>query len=74
MKITKVNPFDGTSTTIDMPITEEQYASWRKGMLVQNAFPQLNADEREFLISGIPPGKWDEYMGNDEVCICKEED
>lgn len=66
MLVTMRNPFDGKDNTIDLPITEEQFDRWRDGMLVQRAFPQLNADEREFLISGIPPGKWDEYMGKDE--------
>ena len=35
----------------------------KNGMMVQQAFPRLNADFREFLISGIVPGKWDELFG-----------
>ena len=29
------------------------------GMLIQDAFPYLSADEREMLISGICPKCWD---------------
>jgi hypothetical protein len=33
---------------------------------VQDAFPQLDADQREFLISGITPEEWDATFGDDE--------
>jgi hypothetical protein len=31
--------------------------------LVQDAFPNCTADEREFILSGIPPEKWERYLG-----------
>ena len=30
-------------------------------MLIQDAMPDVTTDEREFLISGIYPGEWDEF-------------
>lgn len=34
--------------------------SWMRGeSSIQNAFPQLNADEREFLMTGITAEEWD---------------
>lgn len=33
------------------------------GELIQNAFDNLDANEREFLISGLTPEKWDEVFG-----------
>lgn len=30
------------------------------GMLIQHAFPDLSADEREFLMTGITPEEWNE--------------
>lgn len=30
---------------------------------VQNAFPQLSPDHREFLITGMTPGEWDDLFG-----------
>jgi hypothetical protein len=29
---------------------------------VQNAMPNLSADEREFIMSGITPTEWDEMF------------
>jgi hypothetical protein len=31
-------------------------------MLIQDVFPELNADEREFMISGTHPACWDEMF------------
>tara|TARA_Y100000310_G_C20704127_1_gene833257 strand:- start:7346 stop:7501 length:156 start_codon:yes stop_codon:yes gene_type:complete len=45
---------------MDLPITKEQFNDWRSGTLIQNAMPNLTSDEREFVISGITPGQWDE--------------
>lgn len=64
MKITRTKPFTNESITLDLPVTEEQYSRWMNGELAQNAFPHLNADDREFIISGIPPGEWDSFLGN----------
>jgi hypothetical protein len=35
------------------------YKAWQAGGLVQNAFPMLNADQREFLMTGLTPEQWD---------------
>jgi len=35
------------------------FKSWQKGELIQNALPELNADQRELLISGTCPTCWD---------------
>ena len=41
---------------------------WRynEGLLMQDAFPTLNADEREFLISGTLPDEFNEMFGSQE--------
>lgn len=62
MKITKTDPFTGKENTLDLKVTTTQLARWQAGARAQDVFTFLNADEREFLISGIPPGKWDEYV------------
>jgi len=35
---------------------------------VQDIFPQLDAEQREFLINGVTPQEWNKYIGdyNDE--------
>jgi len=36
----------------------ERVLAWRSGMLIQDAFPELSAEDREFLISGLCPDCW----------------
>lgn len=47
--------------------TSEQYLEgmrqYREGALMQNAFPFLDANEREFLMTGITPHEWDNMFG-----------
>ena len=64
MKIRKQSPLTGKINSLELNITMEQYNQWKyHGMLIQNAMPNLSADEREFLISGTYPGEWDKIMG-----------
>ena len=46
----------------ELPITQEQFDNWNNGMLIQEAFPNLNADDREFLITGLSPEEWEEIF------------
>lgn len=51
---------------LDINITATQWKRWRQGTHIQEAMPNLDADEREFLISGIAPEEWDELFGGIE--------
>ena len=44
-------PFCGAETVISVPI--EGIKKYKDGALIQNAFPNMTAEEREVLISGI---------------------
>jgi hypothetical protein len=57
-------PFCGRGNEVE--VNEADYWDWDDGMLVQDAFPYLSADEREMLISGICPTCWDKMFGSDE--------
>ncbi len=59
MKITRTNPFNGEINTIDIDVTDEQVQSYMDGALIQNAFPQLTAGEREFILTGITEESWE---------------
>lgn len=63
MKITKRSPFTGIEHTLDINCTEEQLVRWQEGELIQNVFPDLTPDEREFLMTGITAEEWDKYLG-----------
>jgi len=44
-------------------VNKKRLEKWRKGeLLAQEAFPELSADEREFLISGIEIGNFNEFL------------
>lgn len=53
-------PFCGESTAVE--VFESDYNAWKCGTLAQEAFPYLNADEREVLISGICPDCWEKMF------------
>lgn len=68
MIIVKKSMITGEVHQMDLAVTQEQLEAYEKGMLVQEAFPNLNADEREFILSGITPEEWSKYMkdGDDD--------
>ena len=35
---------------------------WEGGKLIQNAMPFLDADRREFIMTGMTPAMWDEMF------------
>ncbi len=44
-------------------VNKEGLEKWSSGeLLAQQAFPELSADEREFLISGIEIGNFNEFL------------
>lgn len=48
-----VDPFDGRRYAVPMEVTPEQYQAYLDGALIQDAFPQLSVEEREFLLTGL---------------------
>ncbi len=62
MMITKTSPFTGKVHTVDIPVTVNQLRDWGSGTCIQNAMPNLTADEREFLMTGITKKEWDDHL------------
>lgn len=50
-------------TTISLSITEEEFVigmnSWKAGAYIQDAFPTLTLDQREFIKTGITHDEWE---------------
>ena len=60
MLVTRLSPFSYTKNTIDLDITAEQLARYENGEeLIQNVFPNLSPEHREFIKTGITPEEWD---------------
>ena len=62
MEITRTSQYSGITRTIDLPVTDEQISEYFGGALIQNAFPNLSSDEREFIKSGITAEEWTEMF------------
>ena len=60
MLITRTNPFNGEVNTLNIEVTDEQIQAYMDGALIQNAFPNLSADDREFIMTGITAESWEE--------------
>ena len=58
-------PFCGKVSVLTLPT--DGYTAWKlNGVLVQDAFPALSAEDRELLISGICPTCWDGMFPDEE--------
>jgi len=66
IRIHKTSPLTQKPGYMDLPITHEQLVGWMNGELIQVIMPELNADQREFLISGYMPGEFDLIFKEDE--------
>ena len=51
---------------MDLNVTEAQLSRWEAGELIQNVFPDLSPDDREFLMTGVTAEEWAEFVGDDE--------
>ena len=66
MIITRTSTITGVTHSIDLPVTEEQIMEYNRGTLLQNAFPNLSAGDREFIKSGVTDSEWKDIFGTDE--------
>jgi len=60
MIVTRKNIFTGQERSLNLDVTQEQLNRWKNGELIQNVFPNLSVDEREFLMTGIVGEEWNE--------------
>jgi len=64
MKVTKVSNLTGKEHTLELPVTEEQLREYYENKAhIQNVFPNLSREEREFIKTGITPEEWQEIFG-----------
>lgn len=60
---------DEVSLTIDLPEGKrptdfvDDIDAWLGGELIQNVFSYLDADQREFLMTGMLPGSLEDHLG-----------
>ncbi len=65
MIITNKSKISGKVRSMDLPVTEKQMTRYNSGRFtLQDCFPNLTPDEREFIKSGITAEEWEEVFGN----------
>jgi len=58
-EFTRQSIITGKYTTRTLDITEEQHDDWYiRGVLIQRAMPNLSADDREWLMTGVTSEEW----------------
>lgn len=70
MKVTRRCPFTKEVNTLEIPgLTQDMIDRWQAGGLIQNVMPNLTADEREFIMTGITSKVWEELFKKDEEIV-----
>ena len=68
IQVTKKSIISGKTNTMSLPITQEHLDIYETvgDILIQDAFPNLDKYQREFIISGITPKEWNDTFGDGE--------
>ena len=66
MLITRKSMFTNKFNTLEVPVTPEQLAWYyqnKQDVMIQEAFPNLSAPLREFILTGVTPDEWVSVFG-----------
>lgn len=70
MKLAMESPLTGKINVMELPLTPGQYRDALikrgNGALIQDAFPTLTAEQREFVLTGYTPEDWAAMFGSEE--------
>ena len=78
MLVTRKSMVSDKFHTFDLPVTQEQLDEYFngdiRGRLIQDIFPDLDPDQREFILTGITPEEWDQTFPPDDMLSDEELD
>jgi len=63
---TYTGPCVVTGKLVSVKVPAEGLFAYRQGAYIQEAFPNLSKEDREFLISGMSKEGWDKAFGDDD--------
>lgn len=66
MIVHKVSSLTGVLHSRDIDVTGEQLTRHAEGELIQNVCPDLSAEDREFLMTGITQDEWQRFAACQE--------
>lgn len=64
--VVRTSQLTGKVSEMQMRFDLTDYTNWQNGTVIQNALPYLNAEEREFLLTGITPDEWEDTYGEED--------
>jgi hypothetical protein len=63
MIIQRTSHVSGITREFDLPVTLEQMGRYESGTeTIQDIFPHLSADDREFIKTGVTADEWDKMF------------
>jgi len=66
VRITRKSIVSGTESARDLPITSSEILRWQAGEFVQDVWPWMKSNDREFLISGMTDEEQEEIFGRQD--------
>lgn len=72
MILRKLSPFTKKWNGMKLPISSVEYVAWCNAQdaglkpRVQDFFPKLSPEQREFMRTGITPEEWNNYIGEEK--------
>ena len=66
MQITRTSMTSGITRTQEINISCAEIERYEQGALIQDAFPNLTKNEREFIMTGMTSEEWEELFGKPE--------
>lgn len=66
IEVQRVSPLTGNTNSMVLDITPEQIEEWdnpQRTKLIQDIFPNLGQDEREFIMTGYTVEDWESLQG-----------
>ena len=64
VRLYKRSPIDGTTNYMDLPTESYKIQHWNNSPeqlpLIENYFPELTPEQREFILTGIIPRQWND--------------
>ena len=68
ISLERKSPKTGRVNSMDLATTKKALDEYYSGSVryVQDIFSNLNADEREFIMTGYTPSDWDELFGEED--------
>lgn len=65
MLIARTSMFTGITRVLELPVNQAQLDAYAAGILVQDAFPNLTANQREFIKIGVTAEEWLTFLGEE---------